>query len=224
MMLQITPIQSQSAIITSNCYLVRNTAGFFLIDTGIAKSRAKLLDHLQATGCHPGDLKLILLTHGDLDHIGNAAFLRQKFSSRIAMQREDQVNTESGDMFANKSANPVAKAIARALFFLFRYSVIDRFTPDVLLEDGQELASFGLDAVTIHVPGHSKGSIAFLTGEGDLFCGDLLENTKKPSLNSLADDPAQLKASFERLKGYGIKKVYPGHGNPFAWDELIQQL
>ena len=33
-----------------------------------------------------------------------------------------------------------------------------------------------------------------LTVEGDLFCGDLLENRRHPMLNSIMDDPAVARA------------------------------
>lgn len=36
----------------------------------------------------PGTLKLVLLTHGDFDHIGNAAYFRFAFGARIAIRRE----------------------------------------------------------------------------------------------------------------------------------------
>jgi glyoxylase-like metal-dependent hydrolase (beta-lactamase superfamily II) len=149
-----------------------------LIDSGLSKARADLVKALESAGCRPGDLKLILLTHGDLDHTGNTAWLRQKFGTKIALNRNDLENVETGDMFANKTTNPVAKTIVRAMFSLLGLSAFDRFTPDIFLEDGQDLSGFGLEATAIHVPGHSKGSLAFLTAAGDLFCGDLLENTK----------------------------------------------
>ena len=36
-------------------------------------------------GCKLGSLKLIVLTHGDFDHTGNAAYLRHKYAIKIAM-------------------------------------------------------------------------------------------------------------------------------------------
>jgi glyoxylase-like metal-dependent hydrolase (beta-lactamase superfamily II) len=206
--------------IAVNCYLIQTDAGYFLIDTGLAKKRARLVDDLQATGCQPGDLKLILLTHGDFDHSGNSAYLRDKFGAKIAMHSGDLPNVKSGDMFANKKVNPIAKAIAGILFSVTGMSSFDTFTPDLFLEDGQNLSSFGLDATVIHLPGHSKGSVCFLTAEGDLFCGDLLVNTQRPSANTLADDLGQLMASVEKLQGYPVKTVYPGHGRPFPLSRL----
>ena len=34
-------------------------------------------------GCKPGDLKLVIITHGDLDHTGNCAFLQNKYRTRM---------------------------------------------------------------------------------------------------------------------------------------------
>jgi len=55
-----------------NCYLVRGDHGWVLIDTGLATSGPSSRGPLEAAGCRPGGLRLILLTHGDADHAGNA--------------------------------------------------------------------------------------------------------------------------------------------------------
>ncbi len=67
----------------------------------------------------------------------------------------------------------------------------------------------------IWIPGHSKGSIGVLTASGDLFCGDLLENTKQPAQNSIMDDGAACEDSIKKLAALSIGTVYPGHGAPF---------
>jgi len=48
-----------------NAYLAKSDAGFVLIDTGMAGNRAALERELRDAGCAPGDLRLILITHGD---------------------------------------------------------------------------------------------------------------------------------------------------------------
>jgi len=213
-------ITTQFMKIAVNCYLVQTGIGFFLVDTGMAKKQGSLDLELEQAGCLPGDLKLIILTHGDSDHSGNSAHLREKYSAKIGMHRGDLVNVLSGDMFANKKVNPVAKAIVRFLFFVTGLGTFTTFTPDIFLDDGQNLSEFGWNATILHLPGHSKGSICILTPEGDLFCGDLLENTKKPAVNSLGDDLDLLKTSAKRLNEFSIKTVYPGHGKPFLLSEL----
>lgn len=96
----------------------------------------------------------------------------------------------------------------------------ERFSPDILLVDGEILSRFGFEAKVIEIPGHSKGSIAILTEDGDLFCGDLMENVKSPGINSIMDNMAEAVSSFEKISGYSIRRVYPGHGNPFTMDQM----
>jgi len=196
------------------------SAGFFLIDSGLALKRDSLVHALELAGCQPGNLKLIILTHGDLDHSGNGDFVRQHFGAKIAMHSGDLANVESGDMFANKKINPIARGIVNILFSVTGLAAFNTFTPDIFFEDGQTLDEYGWQATVIHLPGHSKGSIGILTADGDLFCGDLLENTRKPAVNTLGDNLDQLKASAERLKDFQIKTVYPGHGQPFLLSQL----
>ena len=196
-----------------NCYIVETDGGFVLIDTGASNRRKEVERELEKAGCKPSDLKLIILTHGDFDHTGNAAYLRGKFGGRIAMHRDDAGMLERGDIFWNrKSGNFLIRALASVLF---RFGQSQRCSPDPYLEDGDDLSKYGLDARALHIPGHSEGSIAILTADGALFCGDLLLYKDKPVLNTIIDDRAAARASFERLKNLKADIVYPGHGESF---------
>jgi hydroxyacylglutathione hydrolase len=200
-----------------NCYLVQVDSGYVLIDTGGSNKRTELENELIRSGCEPGHLKLILLTHGDFDHTGNAAYLRQTFGAKIAMHQDDAAMAERGDMFSNrKSAKPVLRMMAPLVPILFGFGKSKRFQPDFCLGDGDGLSEYGFDAQVLSIPGHSKGSIGILTASGDLFCGDLLENSGRPALGSIMDDLAAAKASVERLASLQVRTVYPGHGKPFA--------
>ena len=201
-----------------NCYLVQGSTGFALIDTGVSSRRADLDREIESAGCGPGCLQLIVLTHGDFDHSGNAAYLRAKHGARIAMHRDDVGMVERGDMFWNrKKTNIVIRMLAPLLFGFGRSG---RFSPDLHVGDGSDLSEYGFEAQVVHIPGHSQGSIGVLTAAGDLFCGDLLENTDKPALGSLVDDHAAMQASVEQLGRLGIGTVYPGHGRPFPMELL----
>jgi glyoxylase-like metal-dependent hydrolase (beta-lactamase superfamily II) len=196
-----------------NCYLLKTRTGYLLVDTGGANNRRDLEKELASAGCRPGTLKLILLTHGDFDHTGNAAYLREKFGARVAMHADDCEAVERGDITANKKLrSPLLRMIAACLF---RSVKADRFKPDSYLEDGDGLSEYGIDARVLHIPGHTKGSIALVTAAGDLFCGDLIIYRGRPALNRLINSRAQAKTSLQRLAGLGIKTVYPGHGRPF---------
>jgi len=208
MILSIKPIYLGRII--GNCYLVKTDTGFILIDTGRASKRTKLEKELESAGCNPGNLKLILLTHGDFDHTGNCAYLRKKFGTKIAMHYGDSGMVERGDMFWNrKNPNILVRIIVNVFLGL---SLADRFKPDLTIEDGYHLSEYGFDAKVLHLPGHSKGSIGILTAGGDLFCGDLFMNMNQPTPTSLVDDSAELKVSIEKPKNLKINTVYPGHG------------
>jgi len=203
-----------------NAYLVKTDAGFVLIDTGMAGNRATIERELRTAGCGPGDLQLIVITHGDPDHSGNASYLRAKYGAKIAMHKAEAAAVKRGNMFLSRGKLSPFRRIMKPLMSLFRLRKRDRFTPDLYLEDGDRLTEYGLDATILHVPGHSGGSIAVLTDEGTFFSGDFLENRTRPSIATLVDDPESLTASFERVKKLDIRIVYPGHGKPFTMDEI----
>jgi hydroxyacylglutathione hydrolase len=204
-----------------NCYLVETSTGHLLIDTGIPAARKELLEKLENNGCTPESLKLVILTHGDFDHTGNAAHLRASCGAKLAMHRDDSGMAERADMFVNRNrSNRIIKLL---MPILSGFGKSERFTPDVLLEDGTDLNEYGLDARIITLPGHSKGSIGILTTQGELICGDFLVSTKGPRLNSLMDDQAAAKVSMEKLAGMNISTIYPGHGQPFS-GKMLEQI
>jgi glyoxylase-like metal-dependent hydrolase (beta-lactamase superfamily II) len=164
----------------------------------------------------------VILTHGDFDHTGNAAYLRSTFGAKLAMHQQDAGMVEHGDMFVNrKQPNFIVKSLI-PLFTGFGRS--EQFSADIFLDDGSDLTPYGLDAKVLSLPGHSAGSIGVLTSEGALFCGDLFENVKEPGLNSIMDDPKTAAASMARLEEMNIQQVYPGHGQPFYWHSIKKKV
>ncbi len=199
----------------ANAYLIKTDAGYFLIDTGISNQRGDLEKELVAAGCKPGNLKLIILTHGDSDHAGNCAYLHQKYAASIAAHRSESNMVERGDMLAGRKNPPL---LARIIFPFFRLSASARFKPDIFVEDGASLSDYGLDARVLHLPGHTQGSIGILTAAGDLFCGDLLINVSDKPSTRFIDDWTAFDASIGKLKRYNVITVYPGHGKPFPME------
>ncbi len=203
-----------------NCYLIETDTGYILIDTGGSNKRTDLERELASAGCKPGNLQLIVITHGDFDHTGNARYLREKYGTKIAIHPDDAGMLERGDMFWNrKKGNMLIRLIAP---LLFGFTKSNRSQPDLSIEDGYDLSEYGFDAQVLSLPGHSKGSIGILTDGGDLFCGDLLKNVDKPVLNDIIDDRVVANASVERLKSLNIQTVYPGHGKPFPMEQFIK--
>jgi len=123
-----------------------------------------------------------------------------------------------GDLFwSRRRPNLIMRTLAQTLFKL---NLQDRFMPDICLHNDDTLTAYGFHGRIVHVPGHTRGSIGILMEDGAFFCGDLFENRKKPTLNSLMDDPSAARASLEKLRKLNIGFVYPGHGVPFPFAAL----
>ncbi len=212
-----------------NCYLLKAGDGFVLIDTGLPSKRAILEKRLEGAGCRPGNLKLIVLTHGDLDHAGNAAYLRRTYGTKIVMHVGDAGMVERADLTWNRKAKPDRRTLtshaillaSRFWLVFFKQGEFEVFTPDMYVADGYELARYDLAAQVLSLPGHSKGSIGVLTSQGDLFCGDLLQNFGRPGA-PFVDDLADQHASIEKLRALAVTTIYPGHGKAFPADRVLR--
>ena len=146
-----------------NCYLVTAREGYVLIDTGKPENRTDLDADLEDAGCGLGMLRLIVLTHGDYDHAGNAAYLRDKYGTKVAMHRDDSGRVERADWNWNLKPTPDKFGlIFRVVSLFIKPGPFDTFEPDVYVEDEESLSDYGLDATVLRLPGHTKGSIGIL--------------------------------------------------------------
>jgi hydroxyacylglutathione hydrolase len=109
---KIIPLSLPLGLGKVNCYLIKTDNGCVLIDTGLDRQRANLEGELVSAGCQPGNLKLILVTHGDSDHSGNAAYLREKYGAKIAVHRGESKVVERGDMILNRKNRPFLETVA----------------------------------------------------------------------------------------------------------------
>ncbi len=207
----------------ANCYLLKGHDGYVLIDTATAMARRRLVRDMELHGCREGDLGLIIVTHGDPDHIGNCVYLKNTHGAVIAIHELEAQTVMTGDMECSRKKVPDRMPWSFKLLEPLGARFIrdlETFQADLFLEDGQSLAEHGLDATVYHLPGHSKGSLAVLTAEGDLFCGDLLWNLVRPRLHPLLDDVVQARASLDRIRNLPVNTIHPGHGRPFSIKRL----
>jgi hydroxyacylglutathione hydrolase len=207
-----------------NAYLVKAGDGFILIDTGLGSQWEKLEQELITAGCLPGKLKLVILTHGDHDHSGNCRKLQEKYQVKIAMNQADLPIIENQLTGKRKVKAPLMK-IMFWIFIAWRKlrknkDSGNKFQPDIFLRDEQSLQEYGFAASVIFLPGHTKGSTGILTDQGELFSGDTLVNNRKPQTATIIENETELEASIAKLRKLKIKKVYPGHGQPFMMENL----
>jgi hydroxyacylglutathione hydrolase len=204
-----------------NAFLLPAGEGFVLIDSGLPKDWPLLEQKLVAAGALPDRLKLLIITHGDWDHTGNCLNLRRRYHTAIAMHPGDVPLVRDGFQ-PKREIRPLLFKVLFAVMRLRRKSQeAEGFSPDLLLSDGQRLDQYGLAAEVMHIPGHTKGSIAVITDDGELFPGDTVTNRNRPDYASFIEDRAELKASIARVQALKVTTVYPGHGRRFGREELL---
>lgn len=196
----------------ANCYLIRTASSMIMIDSCHAGDAEMIEKQLAEKGITPEEIKLLILTHGHMDHTGSAEYFKNKYQTTIAM---DPIDCTILDIESRGLIGAVIKYLSRKE--LHRSLKIQ---PDIHLVHGQRMDQYGLSAQIIALPGHTRGSIGILLDDGNLLAGDMFMNIITPSLAHIYENEDVLKKSRDRLKTYPITTVYPGHGKPFPFKKV----
>lgn len=191
----------------SNCYLVTQKEAAILVDTGLKGFEKKILSE-----CEGKQIKLLVLTHGHIDHVQNAVFLAKQLQVLIAMHEKD-VPLLKDNLCREMKANGVRGKLVR--FFSVwsaKMTQLDSFVPDILLKEGDKLNEYGVDAEVIELPGHTAGSIGLKVGEDSLLVGDALMNMFRPEKTLLYEEYGKVLESARKIEELGDRKIYFGHG------------
>ncbi len=213
----------------NTCYLIRQQ-GTILVDGAWSRSSRSFSKFLQSHRIEPEELKLVVLTHGDFDHVGGANDIKALTGARIAIHKNDRSCLEEGIYHWPRGATPWGK-ISRAMFkpMITSFAGFPPVTADVILEDEEhDLSEYGIEGRIIHTPGHTSGHVSVILDSGDAFIGCLAHNrlpfTMKPSPPIYADDIEQLKISWKKVIDLGAKNCYPSHGKPFPVEKILPYL
>ena len=104
--------------VMANPYILVDTDGLTLIDTGIPHSEKKILAYVASLGKSAHDVKRILITHSDLDHVGSLAALKKATGAHTCASK-----IESEFIAAGKPSRQIASSgfsLRRLLFALMR--------------------------------------------------------------------------------------------------------
>jgi len=208
-----------------NVYLIEDDRGMTLIDAGIPGLWDELLAEVESMGRSLDDIRGVVLTHADDDHLGFAERLRQEHGVTVYVHEADAPQAR-GEV---KKKNPPwgKMKIGPTLSFLWyagrRGGLSVKPVADVTtVRDGDVLALPG-DPRIIHTPGHSPGSIAIHSPAVDaLFVGDamttrhVLTGVEGPQPAPFTLDPQAALKSLDGWLAVDARWVLPGHGHP--WD------
>jgi glyoxylase-like metal-dependent hydrolase (beta-lactamase superfamily II) len=193
----------------SNCYIVgaeSNKEGM-IIDPGADANR--ILEKVEDLGL---EIKLIVITHHHMDHIGALKEVKDATGAEVA------IHTDEAEALHGHS--PTTR---------FGVSYPAPPPPDRILKDGDSIDIGNLHFEVLHTPGHSLGGIC-LMGEGVVFTGDTLFNFSIGRFDLPGGDGEQLMESiYTKLMVLPDNTVvYPGHnpqttiGTERSWNPFLQ--
>jgi len=211
-----------------NCYLIRQE-GLILVDAGISNKAKGILKRLKDWSIEPEDISLIFVTHGHFDHTGSLAELKDLAGCQIAVNMHEKDWLEQGLKPLPPGTGTWGKIMSMFNKIFTPFIKIAPAPVDVTLDDREfSLEPYGIQGKVIYTPGHSPGSMSLLLDTGDAFVGDLVMNGLPlrigPGMPIFAEDVAALKESWRLILDSGAKQIYPGHGKPFAAEELHKAL
>ena len=195
----------------ANCYLIGQNENYILVDTEMPGYSGRLISEMEKEGVTGESLKLIFLTHGHVDHVGNAQALREHFGVKIAIGREDARLIEEADHTFPKAHNLMTKIMRCFVMIIERKYVFEPFKADILLEDDQDLNGFGLDGAVVPLKGHTPGSAGLAIG-GHIFTGDAAMNLMGKTIPSIfGENEEDMRTALKKIVRYKKEYIHNGH-------------
>ena len=195
-----------------NTYAFINDDGSVtLVDCGLKKAPAKIVDGLASIGKHPKDVEDIILTHAHDDHIGGAAKMIELSNPKfIFMHEEDSSYPEKGTTPKVDTRTISGKLMSRM--------PASKYTPFKVNKElkGGELIDTAGGLKVIHTPGHTEGHISLLHLESKtLITGDSIFNMTSRlawSLSGFCVDYLQSQETAKRFVDLDFKHAAFTHG------------
>ena len=211
----------------ANIYFYTKDGHTIMIDAGYNYDR--LAEKMQWLNINPKQIKEILVTHQDTDHVG-------------AIEKGSDELFSDATIYIGKVENEYLEGHKHRKVFwgltTLPQVVIDN--QKVLIEDGQVFYIGNIKVEAILVPGHTWGHLVYLIDDSYLFTGDTIwfgADGGYAFLNTLAEDRKLQCQSLQRLKEILEKrnlqlKIITGHTgwtNDFAFafahiDEICNSL
>jgi glyoxylase-like metal-dependent hydrolase (beta-lactamase superfamily II) len=218
-----------------NSYLIEEAGLITIVDAGLPGYWQDLPAELAAMGRSLDDVRAVVLTHGDTDHIGFAERIRRERGVPVYIHELDAARARAEVKKPSSGWGPVRiRPLAGFLLFTARKGGL-RIPPVmevVTFEDGATLDVPGSPRA-IHLPGHTPGSVALHVSAVDaVFMGDamttrsVLTGEVGPRPAPFTLQPSQAMSSLAKLGGVEAAWVLPGHGEASSegLTEVLRQV
>ncbi len=186
---QVDNVQGGPSVIVSDGYLT-------LVDAGVPDSEAPIFALIEALGRKPADVKHILITHSDRDHIGALAALVAATGAKVYAQRDE------AEVIEGKRKSRGGQMVAAPV------------KVDQVVKEGDLLPLHGGVRV-VESFGHTLGHVCYyLLSERLLFTGDCMTNTDglTGSLPQYTADADLAKATVKKIAALAPDSLAFGHG------------
>jgi glyoxylase-like metal-dependent hydrolase (beta-lactamase superfamily II) len=196
-----------------NVYFIQTTKGYIMVDVGMPNQEKQLDEVFDKAGVDPKSVKLIILTHGHMDHVGSIAYAKKVTGADVLCHQSYAQDLESGVI-----EPAVARNLTGRLLNLMTGLLGTKFEgvkPDIAVADEFDLSEYGIAGKTIHTPGHSPSSLSIMLGNGEALVGDIVREEEPDviGIGMFYDDEQALLGSLQKIAAYEPSIIYLSHGN-----------
>ena len=210
----------------SNAYLVIDQSAI-LVDAGFTGDADSIIQAITDAGISPYEIQLLVHTHGHIDHAGATAELQRRLALRTLVHTADATMLATGTNGMVKPRNLEARAVAALMVKPY-----EAVTPDILIHSETSLIPYGINGTILCTPGHTKGSISLVLGNGDAIVGDVMMGgwlggairPTTPNYHYFVDDWSAVNQSISHLLSVAPQRWYVGHGGPLTRDRIARQF
>jgi glyoxylase-like metal-dependent hydrolase (beta-lactamase superfamily II) len=183
-------------------------SGLTVIDAGLPGNTGRVVELIHALGHSPQDVRHILITHSDTDHVGGLKALVDATGATV------YASDESAGYLQHRASPPHLPMPPRLIAAVTNWFVRRAVTVDHCVSDGETLPIAGGIQV-IATPGHTPDHMCYYwERERVLFAGDLLNNRSSLTLtpDRITWKMATAHASARRVLQLDPALICMGHG------------
>ncbi|MBN1628873.1 MAG: MBL fold metallo-hydrolase [Thermoleophilia bacterium] len=216
----------------ANGFFVRDE-GVIAVDSGCEVGREPFLRVCAEAGVAPEEIRLLVVTHGHVDHFLNMEEMRAVTGAPVMCHKNAEPSLRQALHPNVRPRNRLGRFMLSQLPPSEEPLALMRPTaPDIVVEGTVDLRPWGVEGRLVETFGHSDGCISVILDSGQAIVGDLLVEDVRGGIPSLAflcytDDIRKANEQIFTSAHYladNAELFYSGHGGPFSRADLLAAL